>query len=44
MLCLTRKQNERIYIGDEIIINIAKIGDGTVCLGIDAPKNIAIER
>ena len=45
MLVLTRKINERIHIGDDIVITVVAVRDSkTVQLGIDAPKYIQIER
>jgi carbon storage regulator len=45
MLVLTRKINERIHIGDDIVITVVAVRDGhTVQLGIDAPKYVQIER
>ena len=45
MLVLTRKVNERIHVGDDIVITVVAVRDGhTVQLGIDAPKYIQIER
>ncbi|MEC8508691.1 MAG: carbon storage regulator, partial [Planctomycetota bacterium] len=34
MLVLTRKQNERIKIGDDIVVSVLKIKGNTVRLGI----------
>lgn len=45
MLVLTRKVNERIHIGDDIIVTVVSVRDGhTVQIGIEAPKYIQIER
>lgn len=44
MLSLTRKQGERILIGDDIVITVYRIGPNTVRLGIDAPKELNIVR
>ena len=44
MLVLTRKQNETIKIGDDIVVNVLRIKGNTVRLGIDAPKNIRVVR
>lgn len=44
MLNLTRRKGERIYIGDDIVISVHRISGGTVYLGIEAPKEIAIHR
>ena len=44
MLVLTRKQNEKIKIGDDIVVSVLKIKGNTVRLGIEAPKNIRVVR
>ena len=44
MLVLTRKQNEEIKIGDDIVVSVLKIKGNTVRLGIEAPKHIRVVR
>lgn len=44
MLVLSRKQAEKIRIGDDIEITIVRIGPHTVRLGITAPAHINIAR
>ena len=44
MLVLTRKLDEKINIGDDIILTVLEIGKTSVKLGIDAPKNVSIFR
>lgn len=44
MLVLSRKAGERILIGDDVVINIVRIGPNTVKIGIDAPKSVSIVR
>lgn len=44
MLIITRKKGESLMIGDDIEITISKIEDGSIKLGINAPKNISILR
>jgi len=44
MLVLSRKRDERITIGDNIVIMVVDICGDKVRLGIDAPKNIPIHR
>ena len=44
MLVLTRKQNEKIKIGDDIVVSVLKIKGNTVRLGIAAPKNVRVVR
>ena len=44
MLIITRKKGESLMIGDDIEIVISKIDDGSVKLGIKAPKDVSILR
>ena len=44
MLILTRRVNERIFIGDDITLCVIDIEGNRVRLGLDAPKNVAILR
>jgi len=44
MLVLTRKRDEAIKIGDEIIIRVIHTSKGTVKLGIEAPAHIRVLR
>lgn len=44
MLVITRKKGESLMIGDDIEITIAKLDDGSVKLGISAPKEVTILR
>ena len=50
MLYLNRKRGEQIKIGDDIVIEIDSITEdgvevfGTVKVGIDAPKDMHIDR
>lgn len=44
MLTLTRREGERIAIGDEVEITVVDIGRGKVRIGIRAPRHLAILR
>ncbi|QEF99172.1 Carbon storage regulator [Stieleria maiorica] len=44
MLVLSRKENERIQIGDEIVLTITAIKGNRVSVGIEAPYDVAIRR
>lgn len=44
MLVLSRKCNEQIVIGDQIIVTVVSIKGGTVRLGIEAPPHVSVHR
>lgn len=44
MLILTRKISESIRIGDDITIKVIELDNRHVKLGIDAPRNISVNR
>ena len=44
MLVLSRKLNESIVIGDDIILRVVGIEKGIVKLGIEAPRDVSIIR
>jgi len=44
MLILSRQRDERIMIGDDIVITVVDIRGDKVRLGIDAPPQIPIHR
>ena len=44
MLVITRKKDESVLIGDDIEITVVKLEDGSVKLGISAPKGKTILR
>jgi len=44
MLVLSRKINERLVIGENIVITIVNIRGDKVRIGIDAPKDVAVDR
>lgn len=44
MLVLSRRAGEKIIIGNEIVVEVISNGDGTVRLGIDAPRETSVHR
>ena len=44
MLVLSRKEGERLIVGDDITITVTKCGRNRVVIGIDAPKEVPIKR
>ncbi len=44
MLVLSRKKNESIVLGNDIVITIVEIKGDKVRLGIEAPKDVPVHR
>jgi carbon storage regulator len=44
MLVLSRRENEKIVVGGDVVITVLEIGRGQVRLGIEAPKDCRILR
>lgn len=44
MLVLSRKVEEKILIGDDIVVTVVRIGQKTVRIGIKAPKEMRVIR
>ena len=44
MLVLTRKSNERILIGDNVVVTVLRTGPCSIKVGIEAPKDVKILR
>ena len=44
VLVLTRKQNETLHIGDDIVITIVRARGNSIRIGIEAPTSINIQR
>lgn len=44
MLVLTRKAEQKIRIGDDIVITVLKVQGDQVSIGIEAPKELQIVR
>lgn len=44
MLVLTRKQDEMIQIGSDIVIKVISAGKGKVKIGVDAPAEVRVMR
>ena len=44
MLVLTRKVNESICIGDDIVVKVVRIQGNRIQFGIEAPKEVRIVR
>jgi carbon storage regulator len=44
MLVLSRKESERIRLGDSIIVTIVRVSGDKVRLGIEAPPDVVVLR
>jgi len=44
MLVLTRKTNEAIVIGENIVVTVIDIRGDKIRLGIEAPKQVSVHR
>lgn len=44
MLILARKLNEKIFIGDDIVLVVLSVENNRVKLGIEAPDDVTILR
>lgn len=44
MLILSRKENEKIRIGNDIVLNIISISENNVKIGIDASPDVKVYR
>lgn len=44
MLVLSRKKNETIMVGDDVVITIIEIRGDKVKIGIEAPPSVSVDR
>ena len=44
MLVLSRKVGQRILIGDKIAVTVVRVAQGTVRIGVEAPRDMSIVR
>lgn len=44
MLVLSRRLNERIMIGEDIVLTVVDIRDGKVRIGVQAPVELRVDR
>ena len=44
MLVLTRREDESIMIGDDIVVKVLDLKENQVKIGIVAPKSVAVHR
>lgn len=43
-LCISRRQNQSVYIGDDIVVTVETLDSGNVGLRISAPPDMKIHR
>jgi carbon storage regulator len=44
MLVLSRKQTERVRLGDSVVLTIVRLSGDKVRVGIEAPPNVVVLR
>ncbi|HET6879229.1 MAG TPA: carbon storage regulator [Pirellulales bacterium] len=44
MLVLSRRENERIRLGDSIVVTVVRLSGDKVRLGIEAPPDVVVLR
>ena len=44
MLVLTRRVDQQINIGHDIVVRILRVGAGDVRIGVDAPRSVRVIR
>lgn len=44
MLVLSRKQSQRVRVGDSIVVTVVQVAGDRVRLGIEAPRDVRILR
>jgi carbon storage regulator len=44
MLILSRRESERIHLGDDIVVTIVRLNGDKVRIGVEAPSHIRILR
>jgi len=44
MLVLSRKQNERIRVGDYVVVTVVRVSGDKVRIGIEAPPHVRVLR
>jgi carbon storage regulator len=44
MLILSRRESERVYLGEDIVLTIVRVSGDKVRIGVEAPSNVKILR
>ena len=44
MLVLSRKQGDKLFVGDDVTITVTKCTRNRVVIGIEAPREVSVKR
>ncbi|MEV4422491.1 carbon storage regulator CsrA [Patulibacter sp. NPDC049589] len=44
MLIVSRREGEKLMIGEDVVISVVEVAGGTVKLGIEAPRSVPVYR
>jgi carbon storage regulator len=44
VLIITRKEGEKVMIGDDVVVTVVEVNGNTIRLGIDAPRALPVYR
>lgn len=44
MLIITRREGEKLMIGDDVVITVVEVNGSTIRLGIEAPRALPVYR
>jgi carbon storage regulator len=44
VLVLSRKESQRLVIGDNIVVTVVKLAGGKCQIGVEAPKDVRVVR
>ncbi len=44
MLVLTRRRNEKIRVGHDVVFTVLTVGGGQVKIGVTAPEDVTVDR
>ena len=44
MLIITRRQGEKVMLGDDVVVEVIEVSGSSVRIGIDAPRSLPVYR
>ncbi|HZC75407.1 MAG TPA: carbon storage regulator CsrA [Gaiellaceae bacterium] len=44
MLIITRRQGEKVMVGDDVVVHVLEIAGNSVRVGIEAPRSVPVYR